>query len=184
MNVTLEGRALEQVSLFRYLGSLVCEDGKCDREIRWRITMGKTAFSQVKTILTNLGIGIETRMGALKTYVWSVILFGCEGWTISKEMRRRLEAAEMWCIRRMMRIPWTARRTNEEVLQMARGCRELLTVIRRRRIGFIGHILRGSVSERECLLGMLEGRRARERQRMKYMDSIAMLLGCGRYRLY
>ena len=85
VNVFLEGRALEQVCLFRYLGSLVYEDGKCDREIRSRIAMGKAAFGQIRTILTNLGIGIETRMRLLKTYVWSIIL------TISKEMRRRLE---------------------------------------------------------------------------------------------
>ena len=150
VDVTLEGGVLEQVSLFRYLGSLVCEDGKCDREIISRIGMGKATFGQKRTILTNLGIGIETRMRLLKTYLWSVILFGCEGWTISKEMRRRLEAAEMWFIRRMMRIPWTARRTNDEVLQMARGCRELLTVIRRRQIGFIGDILRGSGLERSA----------------------------------
>ena len=77
-----------------------------------------------------------------------------------------------------MRIPWTARRTSDEVLQMVRGCRELLTVIRRQ-IGFIEHILKGSGLERECLLGMIEGRRARGRQRMKYMDSIKELLGCG-----
>ena len=78
-----------------------------------------------------------------------------------------------------MRIPWTAWRTNEEVWQMARGCRELLTVIRRRQIGFIGHILKGSGLERECLLGIIEGRRARGRQRLKYMDSIKELVGCG-----
>ena len=69
-----------------------------------------------------------------------------------------------------MRIPWTAIRTNEKVLQMVRGCRELLTVIRKRQIGFISHILRGSVLERECLR-MIEGRRARRRQRLKYMDT-------------
>ena len=78
-----------------------------------------------------------------------------------------------------MRIPWTARRTNDEVLQMAGGCREMLTVIRRKSIGFIGHILRGSGLKRECLLGMIKGRRARGRQRLKYMDGIKELVGCG-----
>ena len=148
VNVTLEGRALEQMSSFRYLASLVCEDGKWDSEIKLRIAMGQAAFSQISAILTNLGIVIETRMRLLKTYVWSVVLFGCEVWTISKEMRRRLEAAKMWFMKRMMRIPWTTRRTNEEMLQMTRGCRELLTVIRRKQIGFIGHILKGSGLER------------------------------------
>ena len=134
VNVTLEEGGWDQVSSFRYLGRLVCEDGKCDSEIWSKITIGKAAFGQIKTILTNLGIGIGTRMRQLKTYAWSVILFGCKGWTISKEMRRNLEAAEICFIRRMVRIPWTVRRTNDEVLQMAGGCRELLTVLRGRQI--------------------------------------------------
>ena len=160
VNATLEGRALVQVSSLRYLGSLVCKDGKYDREIRSRTAMGKATFDQMRMILTKLGIGIETRMRLPKTYAWSVILFGCESWTKSKKIRRRLEAAEMWFIRRMMRIQWTARRTNEEVLQMARGCKELLTVTRRRQIG----LLKGCGLERECLLGMIEGRRTRGRK--------------------
>ena len=97
----------------------------------------------------------------LKSYVWSVLLFGCEAWTISKEMRKRLEAAELWFYRRMLRIPWTARRTNQEVLQMAGVTRELMTVIRKSQIDFLGHILRGNRLERDCLLGMVEGGRAR-----------------------
>ena len=71
-------------------------------------------------------------MYVFKAYVWSVILFGCECWTISREMRKRIEAAEMWFIRRMLRIPWTARMTNQEVLWRAGVRRELITVIRRR----------------------------------------------------
>ena len=76
VDVTLERRALEQVSSFRYLGSVVCEDGKCDREIKSRIAMRKAAFGQIRTILTKIDIGIETRMRLHKTYAWSEILFG------------------------------------------------------------------------------------------------------------
>ena len=111
-------------------------------------------------------------MRILKAYVWSVLLFGCESWTISKEMRKRLEAAEMWFLRRMLRIPWTARRTNVEVLQMARTKRELMATIRKRQLGFLGHLLRGAGIEKDCLLGMIEGTRARGRQRRKFMDGI------------
>ena len=74
----------------------MCEYGKCDSEIRSRIAMGKAAVGQKRTILTNFGIGTETRMRLFETYVWSVILFGCEGWTVNKEMRRKLETVEMW----------------------------------------------------------------------------------------
>ena len=83
-----------------------------------------------------------------------------------------------------MKIPWTARKTNDEVLQMARGYKELLTVIRRMQISFIGHILRGSGLERECLLRMIKGRRAGRRQRMKYKDSINLSRSCVDVEIY
>ena len=123
----------------------------------------------------NLSTGIRLRI--LKTYIWSVMLYGCETWTVSREMKKRLEAAEMWFIRRIMRIPWVARRTNQEVLQMAGTTRELMSIVKRRQLGYLGHVLRGDGLERDCLLGMIEGKRARGRQRMKYMDGIKEMVG-------
>ena len=78
------------------------DDGKCVSDIRAKIAMGRTTFGHVRTILGNLGIGMHMKMLILKKYVWPVILFGCESWTISREMRQRLEAAEMWFVRRML----------------------------------------------------------------------------------
>ena len=90
-------------------------------------------------------MGIKTRVRLMKCYVWSGLLYGCETWTISKGMRKRLEAAEMWFYRRMMRIPWTARITNEEVLERVGVGRSLIGTIRKRQLSFLGHILRGIV---------------------------------------
>ena len=95
-------------------------------------------------------------------------------------MRRKLEAAEMWFYRRMLRIPWTARVTNQEVLERMGVAREMMTVIRKRQLGFLGHILRSDGMESNCLMGMVEGRRARGRQRMKWTDRIKELVGCER----
>ena len=180
VNISLGGGILKQVRSFRYLGSLVQDDARCEGDIRGRIGMAKAAFGQLRKILVNLSISRRTRARVLRTYVWSVLLFGCEAWTISKEMRKRLEAVEMWFYRRMMRIPWTARMTNQEVLQRMGVTRELMTVIRKRQLGFLGHMLRRSGMEKNCLLGMVEGRRARGRQRMKWMDKIKELAGCER----
>ena len=180
VSISLRGDTLNQVSSFKYLGSLVSEDGKCDPDIRVRTGMAKTAFGQLRKILTSLAINIRTRVRVLKAYVWSVLLFGCEAWTISKEMRKRLQAAEMWFYRRMLRVPWTARRTNQEILQRAGVSREVMTIIRKRQLGFLGHILRGNGREKDCLLGMVEGRRARGRQRTKFMDGIKEFIGCER----
>ena len=128
----VNGEAVRQVSSFRYLGSLISEDGRCDAEIKSRIAMAKGNFGKMRRILTNLSLGMNIRLMLLKCYVWSTLLYGCEAWNIGGVMRRRLGAAEMWFIRRMLRIPWTARRTNEEVLGMAGTERVLMTTIRRR----------------------------------------------------
>ena len=104
--------------------------------------------------------------------MWSTMLYGCETWSISKVMRDRLEAAEMWLLRRMLRIPWTARMTNEEVRERAGVKREVIATIRARQLNFLGHILRENKLEKLTLQGKIEGRRARGRQRMKYMDSL------------
>ena len=177
VNVNVGGQAVKQVRSFRYLGSLVDEDGRCDAEIRSRIGMGKTNFGQMRRILTSRNLSTGIRLRILKTYIWSVMLYGCETWTVSRGMKKRLEAAEMWFIRRIMRIPWVARRTNQEVLQMAGTTRELMAIVKRRQLGYLGHVLRGDGLERDCLLGMIEGKRARGRQRMKYMDGIKEMVG-------
>ena len=180
VDISVGGGTLKQVRNFRYLGSLVQEDARCEGDIKGRIGMAKAAFGQLRKILVSLSIGRGTRVRVLRTYVWSVLLFGCEAWTISKDMRRKLEAAEMWFYRRMLRIPWTARVTNQEVLERMGVAREMMTVIRRRQLGFLGHILRSNGIESNCLMGMVEGRRARGRQRMKWTDKIKELVGCER----
>ena len=178
VNISIEGVAIKQVEKFRYLGSVVNEDGRCDGEIRARIAMGKANFGKMRNVMTNLGLNIQLRLRLLKSYIWAGILYGCESWTINAQMRGKLEAAEMWLLRRMLRIPWTARRTNQQVLQMARTSRSLMTTIRKRQLRYLGHVLRGSSLEKHCLLGMIEGGRARGRQRMKLMDGVKEVTGC------
>ena len=116
--IRLRGETLDQVSSLKCLGSLVKEDGSCDGDIKARIGMTNTAFEQVWKIMVSLNISMRTRIRVLKVYVWLVLLFGCEAWTINKEMRKRLEAAEMWFYRRMLGVPLTARRSNQEDLQI------------------------------------------------------------------
>ena len=119
----------------------------------------------------------QLRLRVLKCYVWSGLMYGCESWNISTEMQKRLESAEMWSMKRMWRVPWTARKTNLEVLRMAGTSRMLLSTIRKRQLKYLGHVLRGRSLEKDCLLGMVEGTRARGRQRIKYMDVMKTLVG-------
>ena len=108
----------------------------------------------------------------MKTYVWSTLTYGCETWTISKEANKRLEAAEMWMLRRMLRIPWTARKTNEQVLQQAETERQLMKQIKKRQLNFLGHVTRKHKVEHLSLTGKIEGKRARGRQRQTYIDQV------------
>ena len=132
----------------------------------------------MRKVLTNKGLNIQLRLRLLICYVWSGLLYGCESWNISSIMLEILEAMEMWFVRRVLRVPWTARRTKTEVMRMAGTSRKLVTTIRQRQLSHLGHILRGSSLEKECLLATIEGTRARGRQRRKTMDGVKTLVGC------
>ncbi|GFN78227.1 RNA-directed DNA polymerase from mobile element jockey [Plakobranchus ocellatus] len=101
---------------FKYLETIISNDGKKNREISARTAQAKINFQKMKTILTNKHISIETRKRALQCYIEPVLMYGCEAWTISKQLQDKLEATEMWFLRKMLRIPWTAKKTKERVL--------------------------------------------------------------------
>jgi hypothetical protein len=131
VNLWIEGQLIEQVSCFKYLGSTITEDGRSDKEIRIRIAMAKEAFSKRKELLTKK-IKKSTKKKILKTLIWTVALYGSETWTLKTEEVRRLEALEMWLWRRMEKISWTDKITNEEVLRRVGEERQLLNLIRNR----------------------------------------------------
>lgn len=176
MRLICGDQVVEQVGKFNYLGSVVSEDVRCDDEIKRRIGIAKDAYGNMKNLLTNRKLSIRTRKSLVKTYVWSTLLYGVETWTISTEMMKRLEAMEMWLWRRMMKIPWTARRTNEEVLEMVGERRQLIATVRGRQLKFFGHVMRKDGLENLMMTGMVEGSRGRGRPRVKYMDGLLKLV--------
>ena len=175
--VNLDGNAVKQVEKFQYLGSLVTEDGMCEQEIKKRIILAKAAFGNIRKLCTNVSMDMKIRMRMIQCFVWSTLLYGCEAWTLKKSMIKKVEAFEMWCIRRMLRIPWTARITNEEVLRRASAKRTLMNEITKRQMKWVGHVIRAKEIEHECLMGKIEGKRARGRQRKKFMDSLLERMG-------
>ena len=179
VQIRLHDKRVKQVTTFNYLGCTVSESANSEKEIIKRIALAKVAFTKLKTVLRNITMSIGTRVRILRCYVWSTLTYGCEAWTIRRDLERRLEAAELWFYRRMLRIPWTARVTNVEVLRRAGVQRCLVQKIRRRQLQFLGHIVRAEKLESDCLLGRIEGTRARGRQRVTYMDSILSYLGGG-----
>ncbi|GFN88941.1 endonuclease-reverse transcriptase [Plakobranchus ocellatus] len=145
-----------------------------------RTAQAKINFQKMKTILTNKHISIETRRRALQCYIEPVLMYGCEAWTISKQFQNMLEATEMWFLRRMLRIPWTAKKTNERGLKEANKRRSLVRTIRKLQANFLGHVMRRGELEHLVTTGKFEGKRSRGRQREKIMDGLATWLGQGK----
>ena len=140
-NIKINDTTLTQVQHFKYLGAIISSDGQCQTKRKNRIKHAKTTFHKMKHILTNVNLSLETRKRVMKCYIEPILLYGCKAWTINKELERKIEATEMWFIRRMLRIPWTARKTKEEVPEEANHSRQVMTNIRKRQAKFIGHTM-------------------------------------------
>ncbi|GFS21224.1 RNA-directed DNA polymerase from mobile element jockey [Elysia marginata] len=123
--IKIEENTIKQANPFKYLGTQITSDGS-------RIAQAKASFQQMKSIMTNIKISIVVRKGLLETFIETVLLYGCEAWTIDERMKSSWEATEMWFLRRMMRIPCTAKKTNEEILTEAQTTRQLITKLRKR----------------------------------------------------
>ena len=105
-NLQSRGQQIKLAKKFKYLGYMITSDGKCITEIKKRIATAKDAFKKLSLILKNRNISMTTKFRLLKTYAWSTLTYGCECWTITSDIEKKIEAAEMWFIRRMLRISW------------------------------------------------------------------------------
>ena len=178
-SITIDGKILEQVSRFSYLGSIITQNGRCDEDIKTRIIIAKEAFNKVKNLVTNTSISVGLRKRFIRAYAWSTFLYGSEAWNISKVMERRIEALEMWLYRRLLKIPWVDHISNEQVLQRAGAKREIMNSIRKKQLRFLGHTMREQQLESLCLMGKVEGKRGRGRPRIKFVDGLARSCGGG-----
>lgn len=132
-----------------------------------------------RKVLTNNDFDLDLRIRFVKCYVWSVLLYGMEGWTLKVNTMNRLEAFEMWIYRRILKVPWTARKTNEEVLRTIRRKRELLEIIKRRKTAYLGHIIRNGRYQFLQLVieGKIEGRRGVGRKKMSWLRNVRQWTG-------
>ena len=168
----VKNQQIVQVSSFNYLGSIITEDARCTKEIKRRIVLAKSAFSKLDNILRNGTLSMRTRLRVLNCYVYPVLLYGSEAWSITTDMRKRLESCELWFLRKMMRIPWTEKVSNDRVLERAAVDRELLCGIRIKQMRFLGHVLRKDGMECVVLTGKIEGKRSRGRRRVSWLRNL------------
>ena len=176
IRITVAGQNLEQVNQFTYLGSVISDDGKCEVEIRRRISQAKLAFLRLGDLLRrDINLRLKTRF--LRCFVWSRLLYGTEAWTLSADTQRKLDAFEMWCYRKMLRISYIDRVSNVEVLRRMSTHRQLLDIHRRRKLAYFGHVVRGEGKLVEIVMGKIAGRRVKGRQRLGWLDDVKRWVG-------
>ena len=171
-----------KVADFIFLGSKITADGDCSHEIKRHLLLGRKVMTNLDSILKGRDISLSTKVCLVKAMVFPVVMYGCESWTIKKADYRRIDAFELWCWRRLLRVPWTARRSNQSILkEISSGC-SLVGLMLKLKLQYFGHLMRRADSlEKTLMLGKIEGRRRRGCQRM---DGIAdsMDMGLGKFR--
>ena len=158
----------ETVADFIFLGSKITADGDCSHEIKRRLLLGKKVMTNRDSILKSRDITLPTKVHLVKAMVFPVIMYGCESWTIKKAEHRRIDAFELWCWRRLLRVPWTARRSNQSILkEISHEC-SLEGLMLRLKLQYFGHLMWKTDSlERTLMLGGIRGQ-----QRMRMLDGI------------
>ena len=161
------------MSDFIFLGSKITEDGDCSHEIKRRLLLDRKVMTNLDSILKSRDITLSTKVHLVKAMVFPVVMYGCESWTVKKDEHRRIDAFELWCWRRLLRVPWTARRSNQSILkEISPGC-SLEGLMLKLKLQLFGYLMRRVDSlEKTLMLGGIGGRRRRGRQRMRWLDGI------------
>ena len=156
-----------------FLGSKITADGDCSHEIKRRLLLGSTVMTNLDSILKSRDITLPTKVCLVKAMVFPVVMYGCESWTVKKTERGRIDAFEVWCWRRFLRVPWTARRSNQSILKETSPVCSLEGLMLRLKLQYFGHLMRRVNSlEKTLMLRRIGGRRKRGRQRMRWLDGI------------
>ena len=143
-------------------GSKITADSDCSHEIKRHLLLGRKVMTNLDSILKSREIILSTKVHLVKAMVFSVVMYGCESWTVKKAECRRIDAFELWCWRRLLRVPWTARRSNQSILkEISLGC-SLERLMLKLKVQYFGHLMRrGDSFEKTLMLGKIEGRRRR-----------------------
>ena len=169
----IDGKTVETVADFIILGSKITADGDCSHEIKRRLLLGRKVMTNLDSIFKSRDITLPTNVCLVKAMVFPVVMYGCESWTVKKAEGQRIDAFELWCWRRLLRVPWTARRSNQSILkEINPGC-SLEGLMLKLKPQYFGHLMpRVDSLEKTLMLGGIGGRRRRGPQRMRWLDGI------------
>ena len=169
----IDGETVETVADFIFGGSKITADGDCSHEIERRLLLGRKVMTNLDRILKNRDITLSTKVRLVKAMVYPVVIYGCESWTIKKAECQRIDAFELWCWRRLLRVPWTAMRSNQSILKEISPECSLERLMLKLKLQYFGHLMQRADSfEKTLMLGKIEGRRRRGQQRMRWLDGI------------
>ena len=179
----IDGERVETVADFILGGSKITADGECSHEIKRCLLLERKVMTNLDSIFKSRDITLPSKVRLVKAMVFPVVMHGCEIWTVKKAEHRRIDASELWCWRRLLRVPWTARRSNQSILKkISPGC-SLEGLMLKLKLQYFGYLMQRADSfEKTLMLGKIEGWRRRGRQRMRWLDSILMDMTLGKLR--
>ena len=162
---------METVTDFIFLDSKITVDSECSREIKRCLLLGRRTMTNLDSILKHRHTTLPTKVRLVKAIVSPIFMYGCESWTIKKAEHRRISAFELWCWRRLLRVPWTARRSNQSILKEISPEYSLEGLILKLKLQSFNQLMRRvNLLEKTLMLGKIEGRRRRGQQRMRWLD--------------
>ena len=169
----IDGETMETVTDFILGGSKIIADGDCSHEIKRHLLLGRKAMTDLDSILKSRDITLPIKVHLVKAMVFPVVMYGYESWTLKKAECWRIDAFELWCWRGLLRVPWTARRSNQSILKEISPEYSLEGLMLKLKLQYFGHLMRRTDSfEKALMLGKIEGVRRRGRQRMRWLDGI------------
>ena len=173
----IDGETVETVSDCIFLGSKITADGDCSHEIKRRLLLGRKVMTNLDSRFKSRDISLPTKVRLVKAMVFPVVMYGCGSWTVKKAECRRIDTFELWCWGRLLRVPWTARRSKQSILkEISPGC-SLEGLMLKLKLQYFGHLMQRVDSlEKPLMLGGIGGRRRGGQQRMRWLDGIIDLM--------
>ena len=169
----IDGETVETVSDFIFLVPKSTADGDCSHEIKRHLLLGREFMTNLDSILKTRDITLPTKVRLVKAMVFPVVMYGCESWTVMKAECRRIDAFELWRWRRFLRVPWTARRSNQPILKGISPEYSLEILMLKLKRQYFGHLMgRTDSLEKTLMLGKIEGRKRRGQQKIRWLDGI------------
>ena len=169
----IDGETMETVRDFIFGGSKITAHGDCSHEIKRHLLLGRKAVTNLHSVLKSRDITLPTKVHLVKAMVFPAVMYGCKSWTIKKAEQQRIDAFELWCWRRLLRVPWTAKRSNLSILKEISPEYSLEGLMLKLKLQYFGHLMQRTDSlEKTLMLGKIEGRKRRGQQRIRWLDGI------------